>query len=137
MNTKAEAEYIERIRVQALIAEKLLAALMLVNGGAIVGLFTFIGNAGDTLTIDTARVWWSFAAFIIGLVAALSAFACAFLSQHHYTLACHYEMEGAAERERAEIIAGGKVYATGIVAAIGSVIAFGSGAFLALMGVLP
>lgn len=135
--TKAENEYIERIRVQALLAEKLLAALMLVNGGAIIGLFTFIGSAGAQLSLNTVLIWWGFAAFIVGLLAALSAFVCAFLSQHHYTHACHHEIDGRADLERAEIIAGGKVYAAGIVAALGSVIAFGCGAFLSLSGVLP
>ncbi|EQA96857.1 hypothetical protein [Sphingobium baderi] len=140
MTNLAETEYIERIRVQTTLAERLLAALMLVNGGAIIGLFTFLGNAATkdaALRLDTAALWWGFAAFIIGVLAALTAFACAFLSQHHYTLACHYQIEGRAEQERTEIIAGGKIYAAGIIAAIGSVASFGAGAFLSLMGVLP
>lgn len=147
----AQAEFMERVRTQTVLAEKLLAALLLVNGGAMVGLFTFIGNMqkrGLSLRLDTALLWWSFWGFVLGLVATLTAFAMAFLSQHHFSQSCQFEimrydreaLNGAVEDnaiERAEVVAGGKFYAAGIILTFGSIAAFMLGCGLALAGVLP
>src|SRR3546814_9846485 len=40
----ARAEAAERVRNQMTLAEKSLSALMVANGGALIGMFTFIGN---------------------------------------------------------------------------------------------
>ncbi|EPR14193.1 hypothetical protein M527_29205 [Sphingobium indicum IP26] len=105
MTTKAEAEYIERVRIQASLAENFLLALLLING---VGLF-----------IEPAtRAEWG-----VGLFLAMLAFNCAFLSQHHFTIACQHEIEGRIDAERCRTISGNRWFATGMVLSFAAVAA--------------
>ena len=137
----------ERIRIQAVLAQKLLAALLLANGGALIALFTFIGNSA--VVIRAGLLWAGFGAFVLGLVLALAAFVLAFLSQDRFYLTCHHEAErhraslragivqedNSAEREA--IAQGLRFYAVGVAIAVGSIVAFALGSGLALAGVLP
>lgn len=146
----AQNEFIERIRAQTVLAEKLLSALLLVNGGAMIGLFTFIGNLqkkGAGIVLDTSLLWLGFWGFIVGMIAALMAFAMSFLSQHHYTLACQYEImrhddealdgSGSNAREREAVVIGTKFYGAGILLSFLSILAFLVGSGFSLAGVLP
>lgn len=143
----ATVEGMERIRIQSVLAEKLLAALLLANGGALVALFTFIGNSA--VVLRTGFLWAGFASFIVGLTLALAAFVLAFLSQDRFYLACHHEGErhraslrnGIVQEdntdEREAVTAGAQFYISGVALACFSILAFALGSGLSLAGVLP
>ncbi len=81
----ARADAAERIKIQWSIADATMKALLLVNGGAMIALFTFVGNVmtrtATQPAFDGAYLRWSFGAFVAGLVLALLTHALAFLSQ--------------------------------------------------------
>ncbi|UZW54973.1 hypothetical protein NUH86_16080 [Sphingobium sp. JS3065] len=104
----SSAEMLVRMQIQASLAEKLLLALLALNAGGIV-LF------GDH-------------AFGVGLIAALLAFAAAFMSQHFFVLACQHEMSSDYVRERRAVIVGNVFYLPGVLLALGSITALGLGA---------
>jgi hypothetical protein len=79
----------ERLRLQADFAQAIFRGLTLVNGGAIVALFTFIGNS--KLTFDATRIWWAFGCFVCGLVLNLIATMAAFHSQSCYMKSSQYQ----------------------------------------------
>lgn len=108
--TLAKAEFIERIRFQFRLADRLLLALLILNVGA------------GALRGDH----WTFAA---GLVAALLAYVGGFLSQHHYALACVHEYARSG-RERAEIIRGNCWYFCGLACAVLAIASFAVGFFV-------
>ncbi|MET0439135.1 MAG: hypothetical protein ABW043_16745 [Devosia sp.] len=76
----------ERVRFQVQLADRALQALMLAHGGALIGLFTFVGNAGRdaALHFSAGRLKLAFGAFCIGLALALAAHILAFLSQDRF-----------------------------------------------------
>ena len=76
----------ERLRFAVTFAVTALNCLTLLNGGAIIGLFTFLGNAkGDTpFPLDPGLLWNSFCWFAIGLVCALVAHVGAYFSQNFF-----------------------------------------------------
>lgn len=84
----SRTEMIERLKFQVAFADGALKSLMLANGGALIALFTFIGNlAGKTsapITFNMGLLWLSFTAFALGLAGTLVASLCAFMSQGHY-----------------------------------------------------
>ena len=67
------------------IADATMKALLLANGGAMIALFTFVGNlvakSSKAVPFDPSRLWTGFFCFVAGLVAALLVHAFAFLSQ--------------------------------------------------------
>lgn len=151
-----DAAYVDagdRIRFQATFAEKLLNALLVANGGAIIGLFTFVGNligkAASPIRLAPSALWIAFACFVLGLSLALAAHIFAFLSQQEF----YYQaMEEIAHRERALIQdepqvdrtrerrfneMGARRYAHGILVAAGSIILFVIGCGAALYGLIP
>lgn len=77
-------EVFERLKIQASMADAGLRSLMLVNAGAIVGLFTFIGNAKGRLHIVANTLWLAFGFFVGGMVLTLIANIAAFLAQGFY-----------------------------------------------------
>lgn len=93
----AKTELQDRLRIQVGFAEKALAALVLANGGAIVGMFTLIGNlagkSGAHLTLNTGRLWLAFCLFVAGLTCTLLAHLAAFLSQGFYLHVASLELE--------------------------------------------
>lgn len=70
-------------------AQSGLQALTLVNGGALVALFTFIGSA-SAVRFDFPLIWIAFAAFAAGLVCNMGAYLAAHLSQDQFYLSAQY-----------------------------------------------
>src|SRR3546814_20929790 len=70
------------------LAEKSLSALMVANGGALIGMFTFIGNIAvkspNSMTFNAGLIWGGFSAFCAGVVLALIAHVAAFPSQDQF-----------------------------------------------------
>lgn len=83
------ADASERLKMQAEIAQAIFRGLTLVNGGAIIALFTFIGNS--ELTYDATNIWWAFGCFVLGLASTLVAIMAAFRSQSCYMKSSQYE----------------------------------------------
>lgn len=71
-------------------AQSLWKSLMIVNGGAIVALFTLIGNSD--LAVDKFWLWWAFLTFAIGLGATLLSNFGAYVTQSAYW---QHDMSGA------------------------------------------
>src|SRR3546814_12395598 len=73
----ARAEAAERVRNQMTLAEKSLSALMVANGGALIGMFTFIGNIAvkspNSMTFNAGLIRGGFSAFCEVVVLALIA----------------------------------------------------------------
>lgn len=84
----AKADASDRVKNQMSIADATMKALLLANGGAMVALFTFVGNlvakSSKVVPFDPTRLWAGFACFVVGLVAALLVHAFAFLSQDRF-----------------------------------------------------
>ena len=84
----ARAEATDRVKNQMSIADATMKALLLANGGAMIALFTFVGNlvakCAAKPAFDTSALWTAFACFVAGLVAALLTHAFAFLSQERF-----------------------------------------------------
>lgn len=152
-HTAARAEAMERLKFQNGIADAAMKALMLANGGAMVALFTFIGNlmakaANGRIPFDTHGLWIAFACFVGGLVAALVCHICAFLSQDRFfnqsMREAWREQEAAIRKEASKISPlelrlfhqGMTIYFAGIALSLVSVTAFVVGCGFALSGVL-
>jgi hypothetical protein len=139
------AEAAERLRFATDFAQSGLKALFLANGGAMVALFTLIGNHG-ALKPDTTLIWWSFAAFVAGLVFALLSSLGAHISQNLY-----YILAQAIAWNARDQVHGGpaghdleRPYNLGTIAQRGATVAaivslagFAAGAGLALAAVMP
>ncbi|WP_375282866.1 hypothetical protein [Sphingobium yanoikuyae] len=151
--TAARAEIGDRLRNQMSFAEKAMAALMVANGGALVGLFTFIGNvvgkSDAKLRFDTTLLWAAFACFALGVALVLTTHLFAFLSQvnfynqaahemwrHQRTLA-HGAIDEDRDDERRSFILGTRMMIVGIVTLLLSLFCFMTGSGLSLAGVLP
>src|SRR3954471_9041 len=78
----AKADTLERLKFQADFAKVAWQSLSLVNGGAIVALFTFIGNAKPTL--DQHLIWIGFECFAFGLAINIASVLCGFMSQAYF-----------------------------------------------------
>jgi len=84
--TWAEQIYaLARERMQTTQAAALMGVrnLLLINSGAIVALFTVLGHL-DTLTVQTARLYWAFALFVAGALVAMLATLLTFRSQNDF-----------------------------------------------------
>jgi hypothetical protein len=57
--------------------------LMITNGGAIVALFTFVGN--NPQIFDSHRVWWGFSLFVAGIALVLAATLLAYFAEGYYS----------------------------------------------------
>ncbi len=148
----ARAEATDRIKNQMSIADATMKALLLANGGAMVALFTFVGNLIAKSTakplFDSAALWTAFACFVGGLVAALLTHAFAFLSQERF----YYQSMQEAWRNQTMVLTGEPLdhtklelrayrfghiaYCVAFVLAIASVTCFAIGCASALRGVL-
>lgn len=141
---EAEAsEAMERLRFAADLARSGLQALMFVNGGALIALFTLIGNSGG-LKFDVAALWWSFALFSIGLAGSLGSFLFAFLSQNQFYYVAFYLADNARaglndrpppNDPKDDHKAGDRYLIAAIACAIGSLACFIAGAGFALFSV--
>jgi hypothetical protein len=77
-----------RLRIMEALGLALLKGLTLANGGALIALFTFIGNVGPkSIGINTQSIWYAFAWFVGGLVASMVANLCAYFMQNFFYLA--------------------------------------------------
>ncbi len=148
----AVADATDRIKNQMAIADATMKALLIANGGAMVALFTFVGNLVAKTTkavpLDPTRIWIGFACFVAGLVAALIVHALAFLSQDRfYNLsmmeARRYQVSAltkvsskVTEAELAVFGQGHAYYGLGFFLAIVSIVLFAVGCGFSLSGVL-
>ncbi|MFZ0268356.1 hypothetical protein [Caulobacter sp.] len=143
------AEMADRLRYQVQFADSALKSLMLMNGGAIVGLFTFIGNTAGkhaAITLKGAPLWWAFGSFVLGMVLAMLSNIGAFLSQDFFANATGREREETLIRLRGDnrvwkpptvfMRAGIAAQFGGIAAAILSLCVFAFGCWCALSAVI-
>lgn len=99
MNTVADSaklsfdEYMKeassRLQYQMDLAQSLLRALTLGNGGAIIALLTFIGNTDAA--IEQHTIWWAFLSYGAALVCVFSAYIAGFFSQQYFYVSTLYE----------------------------------------------
>ena len=149
--TVAVADASERVRLQGSIADAGMKALVLANGGAMIALFTFVGNVLTRVgpsPFSAGKLWLAFAFFVAGLVAALACYVFAFLSQDRFYAQAMHETwrqqrvmetlakEGPSETELKLFGLGQAYYGLGLLASVISVAAFAAGCGFALAGVL-
>lgn len=148
----ARADAAERVKNQMSIADATMKALLLANGGAMIALFTFIGNllakSSRAIPFDSGRLWVGFFCFVAGLVAALLVHAFAFLSQdrfynqamieswRHQRTWLDGQLAEPGDRELQVASQGQTFYGIAFVLAIVSIILFAVGCGFALSGVL-
>lgn len=134
------AEAAERLRFAVDLARSGLHAALIVNGGALVALFTLIGHTG----VDMRWLWWSFAGFAVALVLVLSGWLCAHLSQNQFYIAAQFEawnadavLDGRAPGcdAPAATSSGTRFMVAGTICATLSIMAFVAGCGCALAGV--
>lgn len=126
-----------------------LRSLIIVNGGALIGLFTFLGNfAHSARTASTPQLYLASLSFVLGLVFALVAVLFAYLAQSRFVWAEAVEAEreglrplGEDSNEKySEVVtdhsAGGRRQAVAITFAVSSVIFFLIGAVLSVVAVV-
>jgi len=65
-------EVLHRLEVQNGLGQSALKSMMLVNGGAIISLLTFVGNKGGVVNVCALKI--SMGMFCAGLVCALAAY---------------------------------------------------------------
>jgi hypothetical protein len=134
----------QRLQFQHDFAQSALKSGVLVNGGAIVALFTFLGHNDQTVT---GHLWWSFVCLVAGLAFALLAYAGAFLSQGYLMNLAEYRATGSRagmgmlqpdpdqdENEKHYDRWGGILVWTALALAILGILAFVAGAGFALAG---
>ncbi len=86
-------ETLERLRIQESLAQSCFRALVLVNGGAIIALFTLIGsNAGMGQAATGVSLWVAFGAFAIGLTTTIGAIISGYFMQVQYTFVTTMQM---------------------------------------------
>jgi hypothetical protein len=140
----AKADVLERLKFQADFAKVAWQSLSLVNGGAIVALFTFIGNAKPTL--NQHLIWIGFGCFAFGLAVNILSILLGFMSQGSYMRATaltgwnkQAEMHGYRPKYedalQKEMKAGDKWHLAAIIACVSSLIAFVAGSAFSLSAV--
>lgn len=89
LNIQHEREQVlERIKSQVVFAEVAIKGLILTNGGAIIGLFTFAGHRTSIEPDLATQLLWAFAVFALGTVLALLACFFGFLAQRENYEGC-------------------------------------------------
>lgn len=126
-----------RLQFQQDLALAALKGLTLVNGGAIVGLLTFIGNRATSF--DQALLGFGLIAFVLGLVFNLAAYIFGYFAQATFMDAIYHQSwndqrtmfgipkDNAPDGFEAR---GTKLLAIGIAVAVSSLVSFGVGAGL-------
>lgn len=116
---------------------------MIVNGGAVIALFTFMGSGKGQF--DETKLWWAFSLFVIGLVLTLLATTLGFVAQGFYMNFSFTEAYRAQARmmgrepqpEDRKLIKIGDIFEySGVVAAFCSLASFGAGSACAIGAVL-
>lgn len=134
-----------KIRLQAQIdfSQTAFKGLTLTNGGAIIALFTFIGNS--SAKFDAQRIWWAFTMFVAGLVLNLLATVFAYSSQGFFMNTSLYDaykaQDGAQGRAphqySSDDLRNGRIaHGLAMIGVLFSIICFATGAGYALAGVL-
>jgi hypothetical protein len=143
------AELAERRSYQLQLATMVLRGLTLANGGAIVALFTFLGNGGSAMHVRTQQIWIAFALFVAGLTFTIFAAFCGFLAQLLFGVATQYQAWGDqdamlgddgsrhAGKAKPAHKSGTLLQNIGIGIALVSLFCFALGSGFALAGVLP
>lgn len=90
-----QKEVAARLQYQFEYAQSALRTLVLVNGGAIIALFTFIGN--EKAAFDRDGLWLSFAWLVVALFCSLFAYFGAFFSQASFMQHSAYCAQGSRE----------------------------------------
>lgn len=91
------ADSARRIEYATNFAQSGLNTLTLINGGAVIALFTLVGGEAK-LSFQIGTLWMAFAAFAAGLTANTVAYVCAYLSQNFYYMVSYEN----ADRARAK-----------------------------------
>ena len=76
-----------RLGIQESLGLAAIKAVTLINGGAMIALFTFIGNASKTVNIDVSMLWSGFIFFTSGLALAVLANLLGYLMQVQFYVA--------------------------------------------------
>jgi hypothetical protein len=144
----ARVEMVERLKFQVGYSEAVIKALVLVNGGAMVALFTFVGNASQAnlFRFDIGQLWVAFALFATGISAALVAAVGGFFSQGFFYnvsqldiwMAQEARLTGQTPKDnRNPLMKWGRIFQyAGVASATSSMILFSIGAGIALFAVL-
>ena len=131
-----------RLQYQMDMAQSLLRALTLGNGGAIIALLTFIGNTDAA--VDKQIIWWSFLHFGAGLVGVFCGYIGGFFSQNYFYVSTLYEAWNAQAEYDGQVgpydnlkpyRLGNIALGVGIASAILSLIGFIAGSLLALTAI--
>jgi hypothetical protein len=121
-----------------------LRTLTIINGGALIGLITFLGHVEIARHAQPVPLWWAYALFVVGLFLSFGAILGAYLAQNYFNWNEMAEAErsglqtlGRDTKEAYEDSAkhwqnGGKARGFAIACAVGSALAFVAGAFLSL-----
>ena len=137
----------ERLKYQVDLGQSMLRSLTLVNGGALIALFTLIGNQGQGLVVNDGLLKGAFVSFVAGLVFSLVGSFGGFLSQFWYAFAStlvawdkQEEMLGGEGSRRLDALKhykrGSWALAIGVLAVVLSVVCFGVGSWYALSGAI-
>lgn len=136
----------DRLKHQVDLGKMVIQSLILVNGGAIVALFTLVGKQGANLPINPSSLTTAFGYFIAGLVCALASGFAGFLSQYWYALTSTMEawqkqaemmgQEYTGKDYNGTFVRGSIAIGLGLLLAAGALICFGLGSRSALIGVL-
>ncbi|UAK24177.1 hypothetical protein [Sphingomonas nostoxanthinifaciens] len=147
----ATADAADRVKNQLALAQEALKALLIANGGAMVALFTFVGNVlsrAPTVRFDFHNLRVAFCLFVIGFTVDLIAYVLAFMSQDRFYNTSMAELERLRSaalidqpildqaKEFKLIGQGFGYYFCGLGLALVSVISFALGSVFALAGVL-
>lgn len=141
----------DRVKIQHALADRMLQALLIANGGGLIGLFTFVGNvaASKSAAIRFEFLWLhaAFALFVAGLIFGLAAHVAGFVSQDRFYNQAIIEIRDA---QRNMLVGGPRVpgkeierfnaqglraYKIGVGLAVISTIAFAAGCGAALIAV--
>ncbi len=139
-----QQEIAERLKYQQELAVGGLKTLTLINGGAMISLFTFI--AGANAIFDHRAIWWSFVWFATGLIGTTVAYLAGYFAQAQFMNVAHYDAGNAqrkmvgqpADLDTTSFYKVGNVWLMlATFGAVASLIAFVAGAAVALGGFLP
>lgn len=138
------AEANERLKHQITLVDRGVQSLMLVNGGAMIALFSLLGKTGVAIRPDW--LWLAFGFFAAGLVCTLAATMAAFLSQQKFYLATVHQLwdthrviagEPKVADTKGLMKRGNSAMTAGIVAACFALLNFCIGCGFAFAGVIP
>lgn len=140
---RQHAEFMHRLEAQNELGQAALKSMMLVNGGAIVGLLTFVGNKGTVANACALKM--AMGMFGVGLFLGLLAYFGAYFSQAQFMFVLGHrieceksEMAGVEQKEVPSVYAQRGLWCLwlAIISLFGSLLCFGAGALAALNGIL-